>query len=412
LDHAAAALPELCDPAPYEARITSLRADLSAAPPVEPTTEPRNFEQAHVTYDAEPVLGLVMPLAQTWLSFEEPMAARALLEDALARWPDAEGPFQLLCDVLQQAGDGDALLARLACPPTTADGPVIALHRRALWSKLQGDTEDYLNTLRQVHAQRPEWTAITEALGQALWDADAFAEAGDVWASATGGEGPNRFDWLCIQAGTAADDWRRVRTHLRAVGYDIEVSEQPICGSFGLIRVELPDAGQVRAELISPAIARVLSLRAPDQPQWHGAEILIDPWPSNVEARREDPEIPPEHQGLRVLRPADVDCVAIDGADPGEAAKDALWTALLAAGFYAQNSAGPEYQVVDPASEASMQGMYWLVAVSPAQRVALAEIFEAVEGPGVRVWPELLHLLERTDAAEAHHALAKAWGMV
>lgn len=412
LDHAATALPELCAPAPFKGRVDALRARIDALPAAEPTADPASFDAALATFAAAPTAELALRIERTWQGLAEPDRAAAILAQAAALFPDDEVIFGRRCTGLLAAGDFDGLAGVVARPPATADGPLIALRFEAQAAQRRGDRAAYIAALTAVHAQRPAWTANVAELGQALWDAERFAEAGVVWATAAGREEPNRFNWSCIQAATAIGDWRAVRTQVALTGTAVEINDEPLLGHFGDVHVMLPDEDRpVRAELISPALARVVSLRSPGAPQWCGAEVLVAPWPANVDTQTE-PDWVPLHMGLQVRSRPAVECVAIDGADPGEAPKDRLWAALHAGGFVVQNSAGADYRVVDPATGDAMQGMYWLVATTPERAATLRAIFTQVKGPGVRVWPELLALLGRDAEAEAHAARAREWGMI
>ncbi|MGK0359112.1 MAG: hypothetical protein ACI9U2_001408 [Bradymonadia bacterium] len=417
LDHATAALPELCTPAPFKIRVDALQARINARPTPAPSATPTSLDQAIATFAVTPSPALALSIARTWQVFNEDERAGAVLTIAADAHPDDETLFQRRCELLLQAANFDALAAVLRRPPATIDGPLIALRVEAQAARQRGDVEARIDALMAVHVQRPAWTANVAELGQALWGAGRFDEAGAVWAVAADGEDPNQFDWLCIQAATAVDDWRTVRTHAMRTGLQVELTDDPLMGHFGYVHVTLPDeARPMRAELISPAIARVLSLRSPGSLQWHGAEVLVAPWPQNADAR-DDPDWVALHTGLIVRMRPPIQCVAIDGVDPGDSAKEALWSALSEAGFAVQNSAGADYMVVDPATDASTQGMYWLVATLPERAAALLAICDEIVGadaPGVglRVWPELLRLLELDTRADAHDALAKAWGMV
>ena len=416
LERATAALPELCTPAPFKAQVDALQARIDAIATPEPADDPSGFDQAVVTLAHDPNPDLAIAVAGAWRAFEETGRAWAVLSTAVEAFPDHEGVFQHACELLLELADFEALASILHRPPATPDGPLIALRVQAQAARQRGDIDARIDALMAVHAQRPAWSANVAELGQALWNVGRFDEAGATWAAAAGDQEPNEFNWLCIQAATATNDWRVVRTHAARIGLQVEPTDEPLMGHFGYVHVTLPDeARPMRAELISPAIARVLSLRSPGSPQWHGAEVLVGPWPQNAESR-DDENWTALHEGFVVRSHPSIECVAIDGADPGEAAKEALWSALSTQDFYVQNSAGSDYEVVDPATDAKMPGMYWMVATSPERAEELRAICDGIDGldgaVGVRVWPELLRLCGQDAQAEAHDALAKAWGMV
>ena len=412
LDHATTALPELCTPAPFQARVDAARARIAAMATPEPVETPGSLDEAIATFADEPSAALAISIARAWQSVGEAGHAWAVLSSAADAFPDDEVVFQHCCDLLLQQADFETLASILHRPPATPDGPFIALRVQAQAARQRGDRPARIDALVAVHAERPGWTANVIELGQALWAEGRFSEAGAVWETAAGDENPNEFNWLCIQAATAIDDWRAARIQAARTGLQVEITDEPLRGHFGHVHITLPDEDRpMRAELVSPAIARVLSLRGPQAPQWHGAEVLVSPWPLNADDRDEDVWVP-LHEGLIVRSRPPIECVAIDGADPGDAAKEVLWTALHDAGFFVQNSAGADYEVIDPSSEETLPGMYWLVA-TPVERAAeLRAICDAIEGPGVRVWPELLRLLDLDEEAAVHAALASAWGMV
>ena len=360
---------------------------------------------------------------------ELPVPAQALAEHLRAQENgDPEKDVEWLLAACAQCPD-DAELAEFAAAALAACGTVdeacahlwrfVEAHPavdppiyRLLSLLLDRSDADELQRLSDVLAQpnpqaarwvRAQWAWKRKQWAEAVAQLSAYVEsdpaalgARRLWASAALMQGdlatalrlrkelvaaqeqPSDDHWDLLTVASASQDWATVRELGRVLGMTLEGDSGPVEEAWGVAYVRFEDDRGPRdlyAQRTGPVTARVLVPSHPPHPQrlgdWVAFDAALLERPPEDESERAN--FVPTFRVVHTLAPGGYgESCFVDGAAPGEAAFTALREALAARGWHVWVSSDDDYQVTDPATGESIQGLHF--TVTARQGVGMAEI--------------------------------------
>ncbi len=359
---------------------------------------------------------LTVAAAIAWRVLGELKRAEALLRRARAAADGPEPGVEIeLGRLAAERGDWPAVRAigeRLATAPddeAAAQGRGLVL----LAARRTGDREAELSILRAEAAADPADPGAATRLADALADDDPAAALATLDALVARGVDPGPWDWRRILVATRLDAWPAVRDSATRLGMTLSGEHGPVQEDWEPVRISIEGGDEpqtVWASRTGPVTARVLTVPPPHEPCHYADEVIFDPLPLDGD---DDEDAHYTYRRVAVRKAGGFRAFVVDARHPGEAAFEALSTAIAALGGTVYDVTGAHYVVTDPESGAQLPGLYARVAVPEDDLAALDACLTRVcaDWPGPAVWTELLAALDADERMQAQLDLMERWGM-